>query len=123
MFSPDWIEAGPRWFDKSQQERLAKEFLFHDCNEEALPWALRTVDLFDTRHLVTEPAPFTTWPSVPTASIVATNDRTLTADWGRRASQRVLGREPIEIQSGHCPHVSQPEAVAAVLEQFAARSE
>jgi pimeloyl-ACP methyl ester carboxylesterase len=71
MFCRDWIEAGPRWFDSSQRERLAQEFLFHDCDGETLPWALSTVELFDTRHLVTQPAPFTTWPGVPAASIVA----------------------------------------------------
>ena len=121
MFSRDWIDAGPRWFDRSQQERLAQEFLFHDCDRETLPWALRTVEVFDTRHLVTEPAPFTRWPGVPAVSIVATNDRTLTADWGRRVSRRVLGRETLEIQAGHCPHVSQPGEVADILDRLAAR--
>ena len=119
MFSPDWIRAGPRWFDRQERERLAREFLFHDCDEATLPWALGTVDLFDTRHLVSQPAPFESWPSVPTASIVATHDRTLTADWGRRISRRVLGQEPIEIEAGHCPHVSQPERTASILERLA----
>ena len=120
MFCSDWIDAGPRWFDKSQQERIAREFLFHDCNRETLPWALSTIELFDTRHLVTEPAPFTKWPGVAVASLVAAGDRTLTADWGQRASRRLLGQEPVEIQSGHCPHVSQPEAVADILDRLAA---
>jgi len=121
MFSPDWIEAGARWFDASQQERLAKEFLFHDCDEETLSWALRTVELLDTRRLVTQAARFARWPSVPAVSIVATLDRTLSPDWGRRISRRVLGREAIEIQAGHCPHVSQPGAIADILERLAAR--
>jgi pimeloyl-ACP methyl ester carboxylesterase len=121
MFSRSWIEAGPRWFDPSQREALAEAFLFHDCGAATLPWALGTIDLFDTRHLVTQPAPFTRWPGVPTASIVSTDDRTLTADWGRRVSLRVLGRDAAEIRGGHCPHVSQPEAVADILEQLATR--
>lgn len=119
MFSRDWIDAGPRWFDSAQLARLAEELLFHDCDSETLSWALRTVELFDTRHLVTEPAPFTTWPSVAAASIVATGDRTLTADWGRRMSRRVLGCESIEIKSGHCPHVSRPEETVRILEHLA----
>jgi pimeloyl-ACP methyl ester carboxylesterase len=53
-------------------------------------------------------------------SIVATDDRTLTADWGRRVSRRVLGREPIEIRAGHCPHASQPGELASILERLAA---
>src|SRR6266700_4195646 len=100
---------------------LAKEFLFHDCDEETLSWALRTVELLDTRRLVTQAARFARWPSVPAVSIVATLDRTLSPDWGRRISRRVLGREAIEIQAGHCPHVSQPGAIADILERLAAR--
>jgi pimeloyl-ACP methyl ester carboxylesterase len=119
MFSRDWVDAGPRWFDSAQREGLAQEFLFHDCDPETMSWALGTVGTVDTRHLVTEPAPFTAWPGVPVASIVATDDRTLTADWGRRATRRVLGIDPIEIQAGHCPHVSRPEELARILERLA----
>lgn len=121
MFSREWIEAGPRWFDPSQTESLSKQFLFHDCDTDTLPWALGTVELFDTRHLVTQPAPFTKWPGRQAASIVATHDRTLTADWGRRTTRRVLGDEPIEIQAGHCPHASQPLRLARLLEQLAVK--
>jgi len=115
MFSPDWIAAGPRWFDPAHRQDLSREFLFHDCDPQTLPWALSSVELFDTRHLVTEPAPFPSWPEVPAASIVATGDRTLTADWGRRTGRRVLGIESLPIDSGHCPHVSRPERLAAML--------
>jgi pimeloyl-ACP methyl ester carboxylesterase len=120
MFSRDWIEAGPRWFDKAEQPRLAEEFLFHDCDPATLAWAHSTVELFDTRHLVTQPAPFAAWPEAPAVSIVATDDRTLTADWGRRASRRVLGGEALEIQAGHCPQVSRSDEVARMLERLAA---
>jgi pimeloyl-ACP methyl ester carboxylesterase len=120
MFSRDWVDAGPKWFDEAEREHLARDFLFHDCDPETMSWAKETVALFDTRHLVTEPAPFPVWPSLPVASIVATDDRTLTADWGRRTTRRVLGIEPIEIRAGHCPHVSQPEELASILEGLAA---
>lgn len=123
MFAPGWIEAGSRWFDTSQQAGLAREFLFHDCDDATLAWALETVELFDTRHLVTEPASFAEWRRVRTASIVATDDRTLTADWGRRATRRLLGQPPIEIQAGHCPHVSRAREIADILERFASQAE
>jgi pimeloyl-ACP methyl ester carboxylesterase len=119
MFSSEWIAAGPRWFDKSQEKSLAKEFLFHDCDEETTSWALRTVASFDTRNLVTQPAPFAQWPNVPVASIVATSDRTLSPAWIRRISRHVLRTEAIEVQAGHCPHVSRPGDIADVLEQLA----
>jgi pimeloyl-ACP methyl ester carboxylesterase len=121
MFNPDWIAAGLRWTDQAHHERLAREFLFHDCDEEAIAWAMTTVELFNTRNLVVEPAPFTSWPEVPTASIVATHDRTLSADWGRRTTLRVLGKESVEIDAGHCPFVSKPAELATVLERLAAK--
>ncbi len=103
MFGAEWIAAGARWFDPTQVASLAREFLFHDCDEATLAWALPTVELFETRHLVTEPSPFTRWPEVPVASIVATGDRTLSPDWSRRATRRVLGTEPIEMASRPLP--------------------
>lgn len=120
MFHREWVEAGPRWFVPGEEAGLARRFLFHDCAEEALPWALSTVELCDTRHLVTEPVPFSAWPGVPVASIVAAEDRTLAAAWGRRTTRRVLGREAIELPAGHCPHTSRAEEVASLLERLAA---
>jgi hypothetical protein len=52
MFSAAWIESGTRWFDPAEQATLAREFLFHDCELDALLPALKTVELFDTRHLI-----------------------------------------------------------------------
>jgi pimeloyl-ACP methyl ester carboxylesterase len=121
MFSPAWIAAGPRWFDEAQKADLAREFLFHDCDEATLAWALDTIEFLDTKRLVTQPSPFTRWPGVPVASIVASEDRTLSPDWCRRISRRVLGREAIQIGAGHCPQVSQPEELASLLERLAAR--
>jgi pimeloyl-ACP methyl ester carboxylesterase len=119
MFCRDWIEAGRHWFDPSQHAQLARDFLFHDCDGETLTWALGTVELFDTRHLVTEPAPFARWPSAPAVSIVAADDRTLTAAWGRQASRRLLGREANQAPGGHCPHVSRPGQIADLLVRLA----
>jgi pimeloyl-ACP methyl ester carboxylesterase len=119
MFSGGWIAAGPLWFDPAKSEYLAREFLLHDCDEDTIREALRSIEMFDTRRLVTEPAPFDAWPEVPAASIVATLDRTLTPEWGRRTTRRVLGREAIPIEAGHCPHLSRPEEVAGILETLA----
>lgn len=119
MFSSAWLAAGQRWQDASQHVLLAEEFLFHDCDPETLSWAVTTVDLLDTSHLVAEPLPLDTWPAVPVASIVATEDRTLSPEWSRRMCRDVLGVRPLEIRSGHCPHVSQPAAVAEMLDRLA----
>jgi pimeloyl-ACP methyl ester carboxylesterase len=120
MFSPGWIEVGARWFgDPSQQKQLAENFLFHDCDDETRAWALSTVELFDTRDLVDEPNPLEVWPAVRAASIIANEDRTLSPEWSRKMSRDALGAETIEIAAGHCPHVSQPRALADILEQLA----
>ncbi len=120
MFSPEWIEAGTRWFDESQAESLAREFLFHDCDQRMIARALSTLESFDTRHLVTQPATFDRWPGVPAASILGTLDRTLSPDWIRKTSRRVLGVEAIEMEAGHCPHNSRPGDLADMLERLAA---
>lgn len=122
MFNPEWIAVGSRWFDPTQQEQLGREFLFHDCDEESLPWALRGLEPIDTSELVTQSSPFERWPEVATASIVASGDRTLAPEWGRRITRRLLGQEALEVEAGHCPQVSMPEQIADLLERLAARN-
>jgi pimeloyl-ACP methyl ester carboxylesterase len=41
----------------------------------------------------------------------------ITPAWQRKAARDLLGVEPVELPSGHCPHVSRPEALADVLKQ------
>ncbi len=36
----------------------------------------------------------------------------------RQAARQRLGVEPLEINAGHCPHVSQPAALASLLAQI-----
>jgi len=122
MFSPKWIESGARWNDASQLSDLAKHFLFHDCDEVTLPWALRTVEPIATRQLSTQRTPLTQWPKVPGVAIVPSEDRTLSPAWMRRVTRRVLHNDPLEIRAGHCPHVSQPTRIAELLEKLAAHA-
>jgi pimeloyl-ACP methyl ester carboxylesterase len=59
---------------------------------------------------------------IPSTYIVATEDRTIRPEWqGRMASER-LGVDPIEIASGHCPSVLQPEPLAQILIDVAERA-
>lgn len=121
MLSAEWMSTGARWFDESQREPLARKFLFHDCDDETIARALGTIELLDATHLFTVPHPLLAWPEVPTVSIVATLDRTISPTWTRQTTRRVLAVEPIEIETGHCPHVSQPERVASMLERLVPR--
>ena len=119
MFNPEWIKAGSRWFAADHVEALAREFLFHDCDDETLPWALSTLEMLDTRSLVLEPCPLQAWPDVPSVSVIATEDRTLSPDWGRRVSRLAPRCELTEMHAGHCPHMSQPHQTAELLERLA----
>lgn len=119
MFSPDWIAAGSRWFDDSRKESLAREFVLHDCDDETLDWALPTVDYLDTRALVTEPCPLDAWPDIRGASVVASADRTLSPDWIRGMTRRMLNDGAIEVDAGHAPQVSQAAEVARILDILA----
>jgi len=110
MFHPDWLGVDP-----TGDPQLALRFLFHDCDSRTRDWALGTLRLFNPGPAVYQhkPAPL---PSAITSSvIVPASDRTLRPDWMRQAARQRLGVEPVDVDAGHCPHVSQPEAVAAIL--------
>ena len=47
--------------------------------------------------------------------IAASADRTLRTDWMLQAATDRLGVQAATVDSGHCPHVSRPEAVADIL--------
>jgi pimeloyl-ACP methyl ester carboxylesterase len=115
MLPPAWIATGARWRDHPEErEALAREWLFHDCAAPTLRWAFTTVDALDTTSLAVEPAPFDGWPPGRDAVIVPTLDRTISPDWMRRRA-REIGAQIVEIEAGHCPHVSRAGEVAEIL--------
>ena len=111
MFNPAWIGQNPA------DDRVALDFVFHDCPAERLDWAMSTRILFYAKRAMSEPCPLQAWPAVPAAYISCAQDRTITPAWQRKVAREWLGVEPIELQTGHCPNVSQPEALADALER------
>jgi pimeloyl-ACP methyl ester carboxylesterase len=107
-FNPDWIGQDP-----IANDDVAERFLYHDCDRATLEWALRTRRLFVPLGVYRERIDPDN--GVPSTYIVATGDRTIRPDWQRFMARERLGVEPVEIDSGHCPNVSQPEALAAIL--------
>jgi pimeloyl-ACP methyl ester carboxylesterase len=107
-FNPDWIGKDP-----TTDAAVAAHFLYHDCDPHTLEWAL------STRRLFVPIAAFNEHISLnddsPSTYIVATEDRTIRPDWQRRMARERLRVEPIEIRSGHCPNVSQPDLLADIL--------
>ena len=109
MMNPDWRGKDPR------DEKVAEEFVFHDCPPERLEWALSTCIYFYAKRAMEEPCPLTEWPGVPASYIVCTKDRTLTPEWQSRAAREYLGVDAIEINSGHAPNLSCPDILASLL--------
>lgn len=112
MFNPAWAGQNPL------EDKVALDFVFHDCPPDRLDWALSTRLIFYAKRAMEEPCPLRAWPAVPSAYIVCADDRTITPQWQRKAARELLGVEPVELPGGHCPHVSRPEALADVLERL-----
>jgi hypothetical protein len=120
IFHPDWLGVDP-----TSDPELARRFLFHDCDPETQRWALGTLRLFNPGPAVYQhryqhdPAghdPAVPWlAGVGRTCIVPTGDRTLQAGWMGQAARQRLGAEPVEIDAGQCPHVSQPAVLGRLL--------
>ncbi|WP_310106983.1 alpha/beta hydrolase [Sphingomonas sp. BE138] len=110
MFNPAWLGKDP------MDDEIAREFLFHDCSEPVLGWALSTRRLMVARHAMSELLPAGMRPTVPARYIACRHDRTLAPEWMRRAARERLGVEAIEIDGDHCPQVSRPAELAGVLD-------
>lgn len=107
-FNPDWIGKDP-----TTDATVATSFLYHDCDQQTLQWALTTRRLFLPLAAFSEHISLNS--ETPSTYIVATDDRTIRPDWQRRMARERLRVEPIEIPSGHCPNVSQPDLLADLL--------
>lgn len=103
----DWLGVDP-----TVDLDAARHFLFHDCPPDVQSWALTTLRAFVPLAVYDEAIP----PAgVASAAIVPIHDRTLRPSWMVEASRQRLGVEPILVDAGHCPHVSQPRAVADAI--------
>jgi pimeloyl-ACP methyl ester carboxylesterase len=112
-FNPEWIGKDP-----TKDSSVAINFLYHDCDQEAIDWALTTRRLFMPRAVYNERIALD--DEIQSSYIVASSDRTIRPDWQRRMARERLHIEPLEIATGHCPHVSAPEQFAQLLAHIAA---
>jgi hypothetical protein len=110
MFHPDWLGVDP-----TADRQLALRFLFHDCDPQVQQWALGTLRLFNPGPALYQHSPAALPAGISRVAIVPVGDRTLRPEWLREAARQRLGIEPITINAGHCPHVSQPEMLADIL--------
>ena len=114
LVNTDWIGVDP-----TTDLAAARRFLFHDCTPQVADWACSTlrsfvpVSAYSARILLA--------PEIRTVSVVPGDDRTLRPEWMIDASRQRLGIEPIIIDGGHCPHVSRPADLAAILDSAVRR--
>jgi pimeloyl-ACP methyl ester carboxylesterase len=113
MFSEEWLSLS---IPPTADPVLAAYFLFHDCDLPTLRWALSTVRLFYPAAVYEEPPDNRALPTSSTY-VLPLRDRTLRPDWMHATAREHLSVTPVEIDAGHCPHVSHPDAVADILEQ------
>jgi len=107
-FDPGWVGQDP-----TVDAEVAKEFVFHDCDELTLAWALTTRSLFLPTAVYDERVSLNR--QIPSTYVLATADRTIRPEWQRRMARERLEVEPVEIDSGHCPNVSRPDELAEIL--------
>lgn len=93
---------------------------YHDVAPELAAEAMRRARNHPSDRAYSEPWPLDAWPDVRTHFLLCRNDRFFPAEWMRGVVRDRLGITPDEIDSGHCPMLSQPQALADLLEQYAA---
>ncbi|GAB3463315.1 hypothetical protein GCM10027570_50460 [Streptomonospora sediminis] len=111
MFNHEWtrLSAPP-----TEDPVAAGYFLFHDGDLATLRWGLETVRLFEPARIYTEP-PRALPRGVASTYVLPVRDRTLRPQWMRTAAELRLNIKAIEVDAGHCPHVSAPEEVAGII--------
>lgn len=114
MMRPDWIGKDP-----TKDDQIALRFLFHDCTPEVARWALTTLRLLYAKRAMEEICPLERWPDVPSTYISCRHDRTINPEWWRPIARQRLRTEPIDLDSGHSPHVSRPSELAGILTKLA----
>jgi pimeloyl-ACP methyl ester carboxylesterase len=111
-FNPEWVGKDP-----TKDASVAINFLYHDCDQATTDWALTTRRLFMPHAVYNQRIALD--DEIPSSYIVASHDRTIRPDWQRRMARERLHIEPLEIATGHCPHISAPEQLAELLKNIA----
>lgn len=96
------------------------ETYYHDVAPELAAEAMRRDRNHPSGRAYEEPWPLKQWPDVRTHFLLCRNDRLFPATWMRDLVRERLGITPDEIDSGHCPMLSQPAELARRLEAYAA---
>jgi len=113
IFNEEWLGQDP-----TNEPVLATYCLFHDGDLATLRWALSTLRLFYPERAYREPVVLA--PEIASTYVVCSQDRTVKPDWSRQEAVRRLSADVVEIDAGHCPHVSRSDELADVLDMLSA---
>ncbi len=96
-------------------EAVLTELFYEDCQPDILSWALSKTRLQRAMAYIFEVNPLKSLPPVDYQYIFCTDDLIISPAWSRHAARKRLGVEAIELPGGHCPHLSRPSDLAAIL--------
>lgn len=92
-----------------------RDRFYHRCRPQDADWAMGRLRTQALKPFV-ETTPLTRWPQIPTAYVLATEDKACNPDWSRQAARGRLGVEPVELLGAdHSPFLSRPTELASVL--------
>jgi pimeloyl-ACP methyl ester carboxylesterase len=117
LFSRSWTE-GYEAMRRSEnprvsQQRFLESHLFHDCPPHSLErYWIKTELPLRTIYQTPYPAPPT---MTPCHFIVCTGDRTLHSRAQQLGSELLCRASVSEIDTGHCPHIAAPTALADLI--------
>jgi pimeloyl-ACP methyl ester carboxylesterase len=119
--SAEEMFAKTGWEPERVEDSNPRAVFYHDVPQELADEALgRGRPQSETPGR--EPWPLVRWPDIPTRFVLCREDRFFPARWLRPLVRDRLGIEPDEIDSGHCPALSRPRELAALLDRFVARA-
>ena len=107
----------PEWLEDSSTRSVFYQDVPPDLADQALTHGRRQSDTPGR-----EPWPLRAWPEIPTRFVLCGNDRFFPARWLGPLVRDRLRIDPDEIESGHCPALSRPHELAALLERYAAET-
>jgi pimeloyl-ACP methyl ester carboxylesterase len=115
--SAEAMFTNTRWEPERLADSSTEAVFYHDVSsdlvEEALSHGRRQSDTPGR-----EPWPLEAWPDIETRFVLCRNDRFFPARWLRPLVHDRLGAETDEIDSGHCPALSRPGELAALLDHY-----
>ena len=120
--SAEEMFAKTRWQPETLADSSTINVFYHDVPPDLAAEAVRRGGRRQSETPGKESWPLAAWPAIPTRFILGRHDRFFPAAWLRRVVRDRLGIEPDEIDSGHCPALSQPRQLAARLDGYVADS-